>query len=246
MRVDIISLFPEMFDGPMGHSIIKRARDAGRIDISVTNPRDYANDKHRIVDDTPYGGGAGMVMKAEPLFLAVEDVLDKTRYNNRRIILMCPSGTSFNQSKAIELAEYEQLVLICGHYEGIDERVREHLVDESLSIGDFVLTGGELPAMVVVDAVARMLPGVLGDSASALQDSFYSGFLEYPHYTKPREFRGWHVPEVLLNGDHAKINRWRRMQSLRKTLQLRPDLLRTAQLSSDDKKILAEIKTGEE
>ena len=246
MRVDIISLFPEMFDGPMGHSIIKRARDAGRIDIGITNPRDYANDKHRIVDDTPYGGGAGMVMKAEPLFLAVEDVLDKTRYNNRRIILMCPSGTSFNQSKAIELAEYEQLVLICGHYEGIDERVREHLVDESLSIGDFVLTGGELPAMVVVDAVARMLPGVLGDSASALQDSFYSGFLEYPHYTKPREFRGWHVPEVLLNGDHAKINRWRRMQSLRKTLQLRPDLLRTAQLSSDDKKILAEIKTGEE
>lgn len=242
MRIDIVSLFPEMFDGPFGHSIIKRAREAGILDTVITNPRDYAKDKHRIVDDTPFGGGAGMVMKPDPLFFAVEDILEKSSKEKRRILLMCPGGTTFTQAKAKELAGYEQLILLCGHYEGIDERVREHLVDESLSIGDFVLTGGELPAMIVVDAVARMLPGVLGASDSAEHDSFYNGLLEYPQYTRPREFRGWQVPDILVSGDHAKIARWRRKQSLKNTLLRRPDLLEAIQLDPADSKLLAEIR----
>lgn len=242
MRIDIVSLFPEMFDGPFGHSIIKRAREAGILDTVITNPRDYARDKHRIVDDTPFGGGAGMVMKPDPLFFAVEDILEKSSKEKRRILLMCPGGTTFTQAKAKELAGYEQLILLCGHYEGIDERVREHLVDESLSIGDFVLTGGELPAMIVADAVARMLPGVLGASDSAEHDSFYNGLLEYPQYTRPREFRGWQVPDILVSGDHAKIARWRRKQSLKNTLLRRPDLLESIQLDPVDSKLLAEIR----
>ena len=246
MRIDIISLFPEMFDGPFGHSIIKRACAAGILDIHVTNPRDYAHDKHRIVDDTPYGGGAGMVMKPEPVFLAVESVPQSSEKTQCRIVLMCPGGASFTQNKARELAQYKNLILICGHYEGIDDRVREHLADETLSIGDYVLTGGELPAMVVVDAVARMLPGVLGDSESAVQDSFYDGLLEYPQYTRPREFRGWSVPDILVSGDHAKIARWRRKQSLRNTLRRRPELLTAVSLDHDDAKLLAEIETEEQ
>lgn len=242
MRIDIVSLFPEMFEGPFGHSIIKRAREAGILDTVITNPRDYARDKHRIVDDTPFGGGAGMVMKPDPIFFAVEDILEKSSKEKCRILLMCPGGTTFTQEKAKELAAYEQLVLLCGHYEGIDERVRDHLVDEALSIGDFVLTGGELPAMIVVDAVARMLPGVLGASDSAEQDSFYNGLLEYPQYTRPREFRGWQVPDILVSGDHAKIARWRRKQSLKNTLLRRPDLLESAKLDPNDHKLLAEIR----
>lgn len=242
MRIDIVSLFPEMFDGPFGHSIIKRAREAGILDTVVTNPRDYARDKHRIVDDTPFGGGAGMVMKPDPLFFAVEDIIEKSGREKRKILLMCPGGTTFTQDKAKELAQYEQLILLCGHYEGIDERVREHLVDEALSIGDFVLTGGELPAMIVVDAVARMLPGVLGASDSAEQDSFYDGLLEHPHYTRPRDFRGWQVPDILVSGDHAKIARWRRKQSLKNTLLRRPDLLESATLDPLDQQLLAEIR----
>ncbi|WP_312521258.1 tRNA (guanosine(37)-N1)-methyltransferase TrmD [Anaerospora sp.] len=242
MRIDIVSLFPEMFDGPFGHSIIKRAREAGILDTVITNPRDYARDKHRIVDDTPFGGGAGMVMKPDPIFFAVEDILEKSSKEKCRILLMCPGGTTFTQEKAKELATYEQLILLCGHYEGIDERVRDHLVDEALSIGDFVLTGGELPAMIVVDAVARMLPGVLGASDSAEQDSFYNGLLEYPQYTRPREFRGWQVPDILVSGDHAKIARWRRKQSLKNTLLRRPDLLESAKLDPGDQKLLAEIR----
>ncbi len=242
MRIDIVSLFPEMFDGPFGHSIIKRAREAGILDTVITNPRDYARDKHRIVDDTPFGGGAGMVMKPDPIFFAVEDILEKSSKEKCRILLMCPGGTTFTQEKAKELATYEQLILLCSHYEGIDERVRDHLVDEALSIGDFVLTGGELPAMIVVDAVARMLPGVLGASDSAEQDSFYNGLLEYPQYTRPREFRGWQVPDILVSGDHAKIARWRRKQSLKNTLLRRPDLLESAKLDPGDQKLLAEIR----
>lgn len=183
-----------------------------------------------------------MVMKPDPLFFAVEDILEKSSKEKRRILLMCPGGTTFTQAKAKELAGYEQLILLCGHYEGIDERVREHLVDESLSIGDFVLTGGELPAMIVVDAVARMLPGVLGASDSAEHDSFYNGLLEYPQYTRPREFRGWQVPDILVSGDHAKIARWRRKQSLKNTLLRRPDLLEAIQLDPADSKLLAEIR----
>lgn len=240
MRIDIVSLFPEMFDGPFGHSIVKRAAEANILSIKVTNPRDFAYDKHKIVDDYPFGGGSGMVMKPEPLFRAVDSLKDGS-ISNRRIILMCPGGKRFDQVKARELAAYDQLILICGHYEGIDERVRLNIADEALSIGDYVLTGGELPAMVIVDAVARMLPGVLGACDAAEQDSFYQGLLEYPQYTRPREFNGWEVPEVLLSGDHAKIARWRRKQSLKNTLERRPDLIAALDLSGEDQKLIVEV-----
>ncbi|MDR3563836.1 MAG: tRNA (guanosine(37)-N1)-methyltransferase TrmD [Negativicutes bacterium] len=241
MRVDIISLFPEMFAGPLGHSIIKRACDSGLLSVDVTNPRDFTIDKHRIVDDSPFGGGSGMVMKPDPLFRAVRS-LPSDPSARRRVVLMCPSGQRFDQAKARELAGYDHLILVCGHYEGIDERVRQHLVDEAVSIGDYVLTGGELPAMVITDAVARMIPGVLGAADAAQHDSFYHGLLEYPQYTRPREFEGMEVPEMLLSGDHAKIATWRRKQSLKNTLNRRPDLLKMFDLSPEDAKLLAEIR----
>lgn len=241
MRIDIVTLFPEMFDGPFGHSIIKRARESQLLDISTVNPRDFTYDKHRIVDDYPFGGGSGMVMKPEPFFRAVENIAANFPSENRRVILMCPGGSRFDQEKCKELAKYDQLIFICGHYEGIDARVGQYLVDEAISIGDYVLTGGELPAMVVVDAVARMLPGVLGSNDSAKHDSFYNGLLEYPQYTRPREYAGYEVPEILLSGDHAKIDRWRRKQSIKYTLERRPDLLEKLQFSAEDKKLLDEI-----
>jgi tRNA (guanine37-N1)-methyltransferase len=240
MRIDIISLFPEMFAGPLGHSIIKRALDAGLLAIGVVNPRDFTFDKHRIVDDYPFGGGSGMVMKPDPLFLAVESLTGGDA-GKRRVVLLCPGGGRFDQAKAKELAAYDHLILICGHYEGVDERVKEHLADEAISIGDYVLTGGELPAMVITDAVARLIPGVLGAADAAAQDSFASGLLEYPQYTRPREFRGWEVPEVLVSGDHAKIARWRRKESLRRTLERRPDLLDEIELEMSDAVLLREI-----
>lgn len=243
MRIDIISLFPDMFTGPLGHSILKRAQTNGLITVEVTNPRDFTYDKHRIADDYPFGGGSGMVMKPEPIFRAVEHVVQQANVSRRRVVLMCPGGQVFNQAKARELAGYEQLILVCGHYEGIDDRIRRHVVDEAVSIGDYVLTGGELPAMVITDAVARMIPGVLGADDGAQQDSFYNGLLEYPQYTRPREFNGWEVPEVLLSGDHAKIERWRRKESLRATLLRRPDLLVNVELSPLDQKLLQEIKS---
>jgi tRNA (guanine37-N1)-methyltransferase len=241
MKIDIISLFPEMFDGPFGHSILKRACDSGILNIHVTNPRNFALDKHKIVDDSPFGGGSGMVMKPDPLFYAVEHCKQQDLAANRRIILTSPGGVTFTQQKAKELAQFDQLIIVCGHYEGIDDRIREHVIDESISIGDYVLTGGELPAMVIVDSVARMLPGVLGADDAAQHDSFYNGLLEYPQYTRPREFRGWEVPEVLVSGDHAKIDRWRRKQSLKITLACRPDLLQNKDLSKEDAKLMAEI-----
>lgn len=244
MRIDIVSLFPEMFDGPLQHSILKRAQEANALSIQVTNPRDFTYDKHHIVDDYPFGGGAGMVMKPEPIFRAVQHIKEASPSAKRRILMMCPGGAPLTQDKVKELAQYEQLVLICGHYEGIDERVRQYLVDEAVSIGDYVLTGGELPAMVVVDAVARMLPGVLGSSASAPQDSFYEGLLEHPQYTRPRDFEDMSVPDVLVSGDHAKIERWRRQQSLKNTWERRPDLLAQKELSPEDQKLLAEIKAA--
>lgn len=241
MRIDIVSLFPEMFGGPFGHSIIKRAQEADLLTINITNPRDFTFDKHHIVDDYPFGGGSGMVMKPEPLFRTVKNIIEATQIEARRVILMCPGGNRLDQQKVKQLAGYDQLILLCGHYEGVDERVRQSLADELISIGDYVLTGGELPAMVVVDAVARMIGGVLGASDAAEHDSFYNGLLEYPQYTRPREFEGLVVPEILLSGDHAKIARWRRKESLKITLARRPDLLENIKLAAEDAKLLAEI-----
>src|SRR5438552_2745952 len=209
MKVDVLTLFPAMFAGPLDESIIKRAREAGRLDLAIYNLRDYAHDRHRTVDDRPFGGGPGMLLKPEPIFEAVE----KLAGPNTRIILLSPAGRTFNQAIARELAEAEALLLISGHYEGFDERVRERLADDELSIGDYVLTNGALPAMVIIDAVTRLLPGVLGDEESACEESFSHGLLEYPQYTRPAEFRGMKVPEVLLSGNHAQIDRWRREQA---------------------------------
>ena len=238
MRIDILSLFPEMFGGVFGCSITKRAIEKNILDIQITNPRDFAFNKHNQVDDTAYGGGAGMVMKPEPLFRAVEDVKSKTQIENSKVILMCPTGKVFTQEKAKELANFDQLIFICGHYEGFDNRVVQNLADEVISIGDYVLTGGELPAMVVIDAVSRMLPGVLGSGESAPTDSFYNGLLEYPQYTRPEIFEGESVPSVLISGHHENIRKWRRLKSLEITKKRRPDLYKSVVLTKEDKKLL--------
>ena len=222
MKIDIITLFPGMFRGPLEESILGRAVERGLLDIKVHNLRDFATGRHKVVDDYTFGGGPGMVMKPAPIFPAVESL----RREGSRVVLMSPQGRVFRQAIAEELSRQEQLVLLCGHYEGVDERVRQHLVDDELSIGDYVLTGGELAAMVVCDAVARLIPGVLGAEESAREESFTKGLLEYPHYTRPATFRGWEVPEVLLSGDHTRVARWRREQSLLRTLRRRPELLK--------------------
>jgi tRNA (guanine37-N1)-methyltransferase len=221
MKIDVLTLFPGMFPGPLDESIIKRACDSGRLRLGIRDLRDYTHDRHRKVDDRPFGGGPGMLMKPEPLFEAVEDM----RGEKTRIILTSPAGRPFRQEIARELASEEHLLLICGSYEGFDERVRECLADDELSIGDYVLTNGALPAMVIIDTVTRLLPGVLGDDESSVDESFSDGLLEYPQYTRPAEFRGMRVPEVLLSGDHASIERWRREQARLRTVQSRPDLL---------------------
>ena len=221
MKIDVLTLFPAMFAGPLDESIIKRAREAGRLDLAIYNLRDYAHDRHRTVDDRPFGGGPGMLLKPEPIFEAVESLARE----NTRVILLSPSGRPFTQAIAQELAGLEHLLLVSGHYEGFDERVREQLADDELSIGDYVLTNGALPVMVIVDAVTRLLPGVLGDEGSARDDSFSQGLLEYPQYTRPAEFRGMKVPEVLLSGNHAEIARWRAEQARLRTKERRPDLL---------------------
>ncbi len=241
MRIDIITLFPSMFRGPFDESIIKRARKKGILEINLHNLRDFTGDRHRTVDDLPYGGGAGMVMKPEPLFRAVEKVKEEKR-SSWKVILLSPQGQPFAQEKAKELAQEEGLIFICGHYEGVDERVREHLIDEELSLGDFVLTGGELAAMVIVDAIARMLPEVLGCKDSIREDSFYQTLLDYPHYTRPAEFRGWKVPGVLISGNHQKIREWRKKKKLENTFKKRPDLLKTAKLSREEEEMLEQIK----
>ena len=221
MKIDVLTLFPAMFAGPLDESIIMRARKKGLLDLKIHQLRDWTHDRHRTVDDKPFGGGPGMLLKPEPLFEAVESL----KREKTRVILFSPSGRKFDQAIARELAQQEDLLLITGHYEGFDERVREALVDDELSIGDYVLTNGALPAMVVIDTVARLLPGVLGDDESSHDESFSHGLLEYPQYTRPAEFRGMKVPEVLLNGNHAEIEKWRRAQAKLRTQKQRPDLL---------------------
>ena len=242
MRIDILTLFPAMFEGPFSESILKRSIEQGILDIHLTNFRNFAYDKHRQVDDSPFGGGSGMVLKPEPLFRAVQYVKTQSAAQKKRVLLLSPNGVTFTQNKAKELAEYEQLILICGHYEGFDARIEKNLADEAVSIGDYVLTGGELPAMVIVDTIARMLPGVLGSAESAVTDSFYESILEFPQYTRPRSFLGMDVPEVLFSGDHAKIASWRKQQALLQTVKNRPDLLDNYVPDEEEKKFLSSIK----
>jgi tRNA (guanine37-N1)-methyltransferase len=229
MKVDVLTLFPGMFAGPLDLSIVQRARTAGLLEVAIHNLRDWTHDRHKTVDDKPFGGGPGMVLKPEPLFEAVESLVGEKTC----VVLMAPDGQKFDQTMARELAGQEHLLLICGSYEGVDERVREALVDREISIGDYVLTNGGLPAMVVIDAVTRLIPGVLGDDQSSADESFSHGLLEYPHYTRPAEFRGIKVPEVLLSGNHAQIAAWRAQQAKERTRQRRPDLLPE---SANDKK----------
>jgi tRNA (guanine37-N1)-methyltransferase len=221
MKIDVLTLFPAMFAGPLDESIVQRARKSGALELKIRNLRDYTHDRHKTVDDRPFGGGPGMLLKPEPIFEAVEDLARE----DTRVILLSPAGRKFNQAIARELAQQEHLLLICGSYEGFDERVREHLADDELSIGDYVLTNGALPAMVIIDTVTRLLPGVLGDDESSLEESFSQELLEYPHYTRPAEFRGMKVPEVLLSGNHAEIAKWRAEQARLRTKERRPDLL---------------------
>ena len=239
MKFDILTIFPAMFDGPLTESILKRAAGKGLVEIGIHNIRDYALDRHSTTDDSPYGGGAGMVMKVEPLAACIERV--KEGSPGARVILTSPRGRALTHALANELVQEEALIIICGRYEGVDERVRELFVDDEISIGDFVLTGGELAAMVIVDAVARLIPGVLGSDESASGDSFADGLLEYPQYTRPPEFRGVRVPDVLLSGNHQEIDRWRRQQSLLRTFRSRPELLTGAELSAADREYLSKI-----
>ena len=233
MQFDVVTIFPGMFEGPLTESILKRGRQKGLLEIRLHDLRDYAHDRHRQVDDTPYGGGGGMVLMPEPIFEAVEVIQKQHPAARSRVILMSPQGAPFSQRRAWSLAqELDRMILICGRYEGVDERVREFLCDEEISIGDYVLTGGELPAMVILDAVSRLVPGVLGSAVSALEDSFSSGALEYPQYTRPPVFRGHAVPEVLLSGNHAEIARWRQRKALEATERKRPDLIRAMQNDS--------------
>ena len=246
MRIDILTLFPQMFESPFSVGIFKRAVDQGLVRLEVHNMRDYAHDKHLTVDDYPYGGGAGMVLKPEPIFEAVEAVKSnialKQEVSGVSVILLSPRGRLFSQQIAQELSKYSNIILICGRYEGVDERVCEYLVTDEISIGDYVLSGGELAAMVMVDAVVRLFPGVVGSEDSLMDESHTSGLLEYPQYTRPAEFRGWSVPEVLLSGNHAQIAKWRREQALVRTSKRRPDLLERASLSSEERQLVAKLR----
>ena len=242
MRVDVLTIFPEMFPGVLGTSMVGIAQERGLLDVHVSDLRDWTHDRHRTTDDYPYGGGAGMVMKPEPLFEALDD-LKREVPGRSRVIFFTPAGRAFDQALAEELARDERLILVCGRYEGFDERALS-LADLELSVGDYVLTGGELPAMVVIDAVARLIPGVLGHELSAADESFTTGLLEYPQYTRPPVYRGMEVPEVLLSGDHARIAAWRREQSIRKTARVRPDLISRARLADDEKRMADQEMDG--
>ena len=243
MHFDVFTLFPNLVSPYLEESILQRARARGLVRVDVHDIRAWTNDKHHVTDEPPYGGGGGMVMKPDPIFAAVEGVLGAPPACP--VILMTPQGRPFTQRIAAELVQHERIALLCGRYEGIDERVRTHLVTDQISIGDFVLTGGELPALMVIDAVSRLIPSVLGDPDGATDDSHASGLLEYPHYTRPPEFRGWKVPDILLSGNHAAIDKWRREQSLLRTLRHRPDLLDRFELTPKDQKFLEKIRRGE-
>jgi tRNA (guanine37-N1)-methyltransferase len=240
MRIDVVTLFPGIFSGPLQESILARAQERGAVTVRVVNLRDYAEGRHRVTDDYPFGGGGGMILKPEPLWACVEAL----RAPGSKVILLDPQGRRFTQEAARTLAGEKHLIFLCGRYEGVDERVRANLVDDELSIGDYVLTGGELPALVVIEAVTRLIPGVLGDREAPAHDSFAGGLLEGPHYTRPEVFRGHRVPEILLSGDHGRIARWRRLMSLWRTWQRRPDLLETAALTSEEQKLIAEFREG--
>ncbi len=244
MQFDVFTLLPEIFPPYLDSSILLHARQRGLLEVRVHNIRDYTHDRHHTTDDVPYGGGGGMVMKPEPVFEAIESILGVPA--RCPVILLTPQGRVFSHEVAAELAQHDQLALLCGRYEGVDERIRLHLVSDEISIGDYVLTGGELPALILIDAVARLLPGVLGDPTGAADDSHASGLLEYPHYTRPPEFRGWKVPEVLLSGNHAQIEKWRHAQSLSRTWKKRPDLLEDLDLNEADRNLLDQIKRGKQ
>lgn len=241
MRIDVLTLFPRMFEGPMGESIIGKARDKGLLEINVSNFREYSDNKHKTVDDYPYGGGAGMLLKVQPIFDNLEAIKAETPDTKKRVILLDPAGKQFDQTIAEEFSQEDHLVFICGHYEGYDERIRELVTDE-VSLGDYVLTGGELGAMVMIDATVRLLPEVLGNETSAQTDSHSTGLLEHPQYTRPADFRGMQVPEVLMNGNHKLIEEWRLKESLKRTYQRRPDMLAKFALTSEMEKMLEEIK----
>ena len=240
LRFDVFTLFPEVFIPYLDTSILQRARNNALVEVYLHNIRDWTTDRHHVCDDMPYGGGGGMVMKPEPVFTAVESILCAPPACP--LILLTPQGRVFTQAVAQELVQQPHLALLCGRYEGIDERVREHLVTDEISIGDYVLSGGELPALIVIDAITRLIPGALGDPDGAWDDSHASGLLEYPHYTRPPVFRGWHVPDILLSGDHGRIARWRREQALLRTRQRRPDLLEKAELSQKDRDFLSGLE----
>jgi len=243
MRIDILTLFPQLFAAPFGGGIFKRAIDAGLVRINLVNIRDYTHDKHHTADDYPYGGGAGMVMKPEPIFEAVDAITAALENKEAAppVVLLTPQGRLFSQQIALELSLRSHIILICGHYEGIDERVAEHLATDCISIGDYVLTGGEVPALVVADAVLRLVPGVLGSEASPLEESHAGGLLEYPQYTRPPAYRGWKVPDILLSGNHAQIAKWRREQIIKRTLERRPELLDRVELGLEDKRLVERL-----
>ena len=241
MRIEIITVFPQMIDSVVGEGVIGKARKRGLVEIEAVNLRDFTSDRHRTTDDAPFGGGPGMVMKPDPVFAAVEALSARMPGGKPRILLMTPQGRRFDQRFAEELVKENHVVMICGRYEGVDERIRQHLVTDEVSIGDFVLTGGELAALVISDAIARLLPGVLGDETSPESESFSSGLLEYPQYTRPADFRGYQVPDVLLSGNHEEIRKWRRVSALERTLRRRPDLLESAPLTQEDRRILNEL-----
>ncbi len=240
IRFDVLSIFPEMFSSPLNFSLLKKAQEKGLVNICLHDIRNWASDKHRMTDDAPFGGGCGMVMKVEPVERALAEI--KNRVGESLVVLMTPQGETLNHNIAAELASERQIIIICGRYEGVDERIRTHLVDQEISIGDFILTGGELSALVLIDAVSRLIPGVLGNADSSAGESFANGLLEYPQYTRPANYKNWCVPEVLLSGNHAEIERWRRRESLKRTYERRPDLLKKIELSAEDKKILEQIK----